>query len=76
VGKIRNSFARDIGADFSDSRISQWRRALQWHKDFFFADPPPEAAGRDLFQVGVNQLVTYLEDRRPASRLAYAASGR
>jgi DNA-binding MltR family transcriptional regulator len=60
VGKIRNRFAHDIRADFSDSKISQWCRALRWHKEFFFADPPPKATDRDLFQVGVNQLVTYL----------------
>ena len=35
VGKIRNRFAHDIRADFSDSKISQWCRALRWHKEFF-----------------------------------------
>jgi DNA-binding MltR family transcriptional regulator len=59
VGKIRNRFAHDLRADFSDPKISQWCRALRWHKEFFAA-PPPDATDRDLFQVGVNQLVTYL----------------
>jgi hypothetical protein len=60
VGKIRNRFAHDIRADFTDPKISQWCRALRWHKAFFFAVPPPDATDRDLFQVGVNQLVSHL----------------
>ena len=59
VGKIRNRFAHDIRADFSDQKISQWCRALRWHKEAF-AIPPPNATDKDLFQVGVNQLVTHL----------------
>ena len=60
VGKIRNRFAHDLRADFADLKISQWCRALQWHKESLMADPPLHATDRDLFQVGVNQLVTYL----------------
>jgi DNA-binding MltR family transcriptional regulator len=60
VGKIRNRFAHDLRASFSDSKISQWCKALQWHKESLMADPPLNATDRDLFQVGVNQLVTYL----------------
>jgi DNA-binding MltR family transcriptional regulator len=60
VGKIRNRFAHDIRATFADPRISQWCRALRWHKESMFADPPANATDRDLFQVGVNQLVTHL----------------
>ena len=59
VGKIRNRFAHDIRADFSDQKISQWCRALRRHKEAF-AIPPPNATDKDLFQVGVNQLVTHL----------------
>ena len=59
VGKIRNQFAHDLCADFSDQKISQWCRALRWHKEVL-ADPPCDASDRDLFQVGVNQLVSYL----------------
>jgi len=60
VAKIRNRFAHDIRASFCDSRISQWCRALQWHKESMLREPPPAATDRDLFQVGVNQLVTHL----------------
>jgi DNA-binding MltR family transcriptional regulator len=59
VGKIRNRFAHDLRATFSDPKIGQWCRALRWHKEFF-AVPPPGATDRDLFQVGVNQLASYL----------------
>jgi len=59
VGKIRNRFAHDLGADFSNPQISGWCRALRWHREFV-AVPPSDATDRDLFQVGVNQLVSYL----------------
>jgi DNA-binding MltR family transcriptional regulator len=59
VAKIRNRFAHDIRADFADEKISQWCKGLRWHKEFFMA-PHPAATDRDLFQVGVNQLVTHL----------------
>jgi DNA-binding MltR family transcriptional regulator len=59
VGKIRNRFAHDLRADFFDQQISQWCRSLRWHREFF-AVPPPSATDRDLFQVGVNQLVSHL----------------
>jgi DNA-binding MltR family transcriptional regulator len=60
VGKIRNRFAHDIRAGFSEPRISQWCRAMRWHKEAMFHEPPPGVTDRDLFQVGVNQLVTHL----------------
>ena len=59
VGKIRNQFAHEIRTDFSDFKISQWCRQLQWHKESI-GTPPPNATNRDLFQVGVNQLVAHL----------------
>jgi len=60
VGKIRNRFAHDIRADFSAPEISQWCHKLQWHKVAMMHNPPPDATDRDLFQVGVNQLVAHL----------------
>lgn len=69
VGKIRNRFAHDLRSDFSDTKISQWCRALRWHKEFFAAQPP-EATDRDLFQVGVNQLVTHLNGVPGIARLS------
>ena len=60
VGKIRNRFAHDLRANFSDPKISQWCRALRWHKEAMFREPPSDATDRDFFQVGVNQLVSHL----------------
>jgi len=59
VGKIRNRFAHDIRADFADDQIKNWCKSLSWHKEFC-AEPPAGATDRDLFQVGVNQLVSHL----------------
>jgi DNA-binding MltR family transcriptional regulator len=59
VAKIRNRFAHDLRATFSDAQIGGWCKALRWHKQFF-PDPPAGATDRDLFQVGVNQLVSHL----------------
>jgi hypothetical protein len=59
VGKIRNFFAHDIRATFSNQRVGQWCKALRWHYELM-GEPPPSATDRDLFQVGVNQLVCYL----------------
>jgi DNA-binding MltR family transcriptional regulator len=59
VGKIRNFFAHDIRAQFSNPRVSQRCKALRWHYELMGA-PPTIASDRDLFQVGVNQLVCYL----------------
>ncbi len=60
VAKIRNQFAHDIRADFSNEKIKEWCKALQWHKESLISEPPLEASARDLFQVGVNQLVCHL----------------
>ena len=59
VGKIRNRFAHDLRATFSDSQIGDWCRALRWHRETIF-EPPPGVSDRDLFQVGVHQLVARL----------------
>ena len=60
VGKIRNRFAHDIRADFSDPKILQYCQNLRWHKVAMMCNPPADATVRDLFQVGVNQLVSHL----------------
>jgi len=67
VGKIRNRFAHEVGATFSDPQISSWCRALKWHRELL-PDPPSDVTDRDLFQVGVNQLVCHL-DARPGVAL-------
>lgn len=60
VGKIRNRFAHDLYATFEDQQIADWCVALKWHRTAFMA-PPPAASARDLFHVGVNQLVGHLD---------------
>jgi hypothetical protein len=75
VGKIRNRFAHEVQIDFSDPRIKSWCEALSWHR-YAMGQPPAEATTRDLFQVGVNQLVAHLNglvdvarlDRRPTCK--------
>ncbi len=59
VGKIRNRFAHDLSASFTDQQIRSWCEALRWHREAYM-EPPPGASARDLFHVGVNQLVGYL----------------
>ncbi|MBC7820656.1 MAG: hypothetical protein IAG10_27540 [Planctomycetaceae bacterium] len=60
VSKIRNHFAHDVRAAFSAPKVSQWCRLLRWHKELLMREPPLDATDRDLFQVGVNSLVTHL----------------
>ncbi len=59
VGKIRNRFAHDLSASFEDQQIAAWCMALTWHRNHYM-EPPPDACARDLFHVGVNQLVCHL----------------
>lgn len=59
VGKIRNRFAHDLSASFGDQQIAAWCAALKWHR-VAYVQPLPDAAPRDLFHVGVNQLVCHL----------------
>lgn len=59
AGRIRNRFAHDLYASFDDPQIASWCNALQWHRTAFMT-PPVDAPPRDLFYVGVHQLVGYL----------------
>lgn len=60
IGKIRNRFAHDLYASFEDKNIKSWCQELKWHKISMMMEPPEEATTRDLYQVGVNQLITNL----------------
>ncbi len=59
VGRIRNKFAHDLSASFEDEPVRSWCVALRWHREAYI-QPPPDASARDLFHVGVNQLVCHL----------------
>jgi DNA-binding MltR family transcriptional regulator len=58
VGKVRNRFAHDLYASFEDQQIRSWCAGLKWHRTY--VEPPPGVSERDLFHVGVNQLVCHL----------------
>lgn len=60
IGKIRNKFAHDLNASFSNDDVGSWCKALKWHKVFLMQNPPDNATNRDLFQVGVNTLISHL----------------
>jgi DNA-binding MltR family transcriptional regulator len=60
VRKIRNEFAHNLYASFEDEKIKAWCLSLKWHRFTCMAEPPKDATARDLFQVGTNQLVCYL----------------
>ena len=60
VGKIRNRFAHDLNASFDDDPIRSWCLSLKWHETSMFMKPPDGATVRDIYQVGVNQLICYL----------------
>lgn len=60
VRKIRNEFAHDLYATFENKKVGDWCKALQWHKVAYIPNPPESATNRDLFQVGVNQIISQL----------------
>lgn len=60
VGKIRNEFAHKVSASFTDNKVQQLCGNLEWHVHSLFMKPPQEATARDIYQVGVNQLVSHL----------------
>jgi hypothetical protein len=60
VRKIRNEFAHNLYASFEDEKIKSWCSGLRWHRIAYEANSPSDATARDLFQVGANQLVCYL----------------
>jgi DNA-binding MltR family transcriptional regulator len=60
VGKIRNKFAHELRASFDSQDIGDWSTALQLHRTAYMT-PPSGVSQRDLFFVGVNALVGYLD---------------
>ena len=60
IGKIRNHFAHNVYAQFSDDRIKSLCSNLMWHKESMLMAPPPNASSRDHYQVNINQLVAHL----------------
>ncbi len=59
IGKIRNRFAHDLYASFTDSDIHSWVSSLTYHK-LSYMTPPDGAIARDLFNVGLNRVAAHL----------------
>lgn len=60
VAKIRNRFAHEMRASFENPPVRDLCRSLRWHEFSMMTKTPSDASSRDIFQVGVNQLITNL----------------
>lgn len=60
VARIRNEFAHNVSASFESEKISTLCNKLKWHEFSMCMKAPPEATIREIYQVGVNQLVAHL----------------
>lgn len=60
VRKIRNKFAHDLYVTFEDDEIKSWCRGLKFHILSMMMRPPKGSTELQIFQVGVNQLITNL----------------
>jgi hypothetical protein len=69
VAKIRNRFAHRLEASFDDEPIRSWCLALKWHEIGMMMKAPEGATTRDIFQVGVNQLISHLSGLVGLARL-------
>ena len=63
VAEIRNKFAHRLDAAFEEEPIRSLCHALKWHEFGMMRKAPERATARDVFQVGVNQLIAYLNGR-------------
>jgi DNA-binding MltR family transcriptional regulator len=59
VRKIRNKFAHDLFTSFEDSQIKSWSKELKFHEISMLTKPPTGATELQIFQVGVNQLISH-----------------
>lgn len=60
VGKIRNRFAHHLEASFDTEPIRDWCFSLKWHEFSMMMSAPEGATAQEIFKVGVNQLICYL----------------
>jgi hypothetical protein len=60
VGRIRNRFAHDVRASFDEEPVRSWCLRLKWHEISMCMKQPAGATPREIFQVGVNQLICHL----------------
>jgi hypothetical protein len=69
VGKIRNRFAHQLDASFDHEPVREWCLSLKWHVISMMRKAPADATPRDIFKVGVNQLICYLNGIVSIARL-------
>jgi DNA-binding MltR family transcriptional regulator len=60
VARVRNHFAHNISASFSDESVIKNVKKMKWHIEAMFMEPPEGASIRDIYQVSVNKLVCHL----------------
>jgi hypothetical protein len=60
VQKIRNRFAHDLRASFSEEPLRSWCLSLKWYTISMNMKAPPDATVPEIFEVGVNQLAMHL----------------
>lgn len=60
LGQIRNKFAHKINISFDDEDIKLLCLKLKWHEIFMFMKAPEGATNKEIFQVGLNTIVSHL----------------
>ena len=60
IRKIRNKFAHDLYTSFLDPQIKSWSNELKFHEVSMMMKAPSEATELQIFQVGVNQIISHL----------------
>ncbi len=69
VGKIRNKFAHQLEASFDEEAIRAWCFSLKWHEFSMMMKPPEGTTAKEVFKVGVNQLISYMNGIVGVARL-------
>lgn len=69
VGRVRNKFAHELQASFDLEPVRAWCLSLRWHEFSMMVKAPSDATPRDIFKVGVNQLIGYLDGLAGVARL-------
>ena len=60
IKSIRNKFAHDLYVTFEDNQIKSWCKELKFYKISLMIEPPKNLTELEIFQVGVNQLISHL----------------
>jgi DNA-binding MltR family transcriptional regulator len=68
IRKIRNKFAHNLYASFSDSQIKNWCNELKFHQISMMMKAPADTEELLIFQAGVNQVISHLSALASASR--------